>query len=51
MPVVINEFETMSDQPAQQTAPAPDARPVAPPPDVERLLRERRVRAERVRAY
>ena len=53
MPVVINEFEVVAE-PAREPAPAAGtgaAEPSAPRLDLDRLLAERRARAERVRAY
>jgi hypothetical protein len=52
MPVVINEFETVEEQPPRGASTAqPAQRQAPPPPDVEQVLATRRARAERVRAY
>jgi hypothetical protein len=53
VPVVINEFEVVAE-PARETAPAVGggaAEHAAPHLDLDRLLAERRARAERVRTY
>jgi hypothetical protein len=52
VPVVVNEFEVVAE-PGQPAAHAGAARaePAPPPPDVERILAERRAREQRVRAY
>ena len=52
MPVVINEFEVVSEQQSPtQTPQSPAPAKAAEPPDVERLLAQRHARRERVRAY
>jgi hypothetical protein len=52
MPVVINEFEVVTEPTPPPAAPAGQA-PKPPPPaqDVERVLAELRARERRVRAY
>ena len=54
MPVVVNEFEVVSESepPVGQAAEGQRvAEPAAAPPDVERVIAERRARERRVRAY
>ena len=53
MPVVINEFEVVSEPTGAQTQATPPAAPEQRPAaiDVERLLADQRARATRVRAY
>jgi len=58
MPIVINEFEIVTDPRPLEQAPAPTAagqeQPVTPPPlrpeDVERIVERMRARHERIRA-
>jgi len=58
MPIVINEFEIVTDPRPVDQAPAPTAsgqeQPVTPPPlrpeDVERIAERMRARHERIRA-
>ena len=52
MPVVINEFEVVTEPTTPQTrgTPAP-SQPQVEPVDVERVAAAERARAQRVRAY
>jgi len=54
MPVVINEFEVVTEPAAQPAALSESSGADAPaqePVDVERVMADRRAREERVRAY
>lgn len=56
MPVIINEFEIITEQPpTEQAAPPtaltpPEQPPALRPEDVERIMRRQMVRMERIRA-
>jgi len=51
MPVVVNEFEVVSEAPAPAAQPPAGAAKPAPPIDVQRVLVELRAREQRVRTY